>query len=399
MNLEIRGGRTLLEDGMVDHATVRVENGTIVNLSSGQASTDSGFPGPVIDASDCFVLPGIVDFHGDAFERSLAPRESTRVAGPIAFRDVDAQLVSNGITTALVSPTLTWQKHRSLRNAEGASRVMDEFTAVRDQMRCDVLLHLRYEIHHVEGEPLVARWLEDGRVDLLAFNDHLNYFKERLESARAQTKLIKAFGKSHEELAETLGELEANKDQAYAAVERLAAIARDRQIPMCAHDEESVEQRRWYHGMGSRISEFPINDVTIQETLALGDDIVLGAPNLVKGASLYNRVSAREAVREGKCTILASDYYYPALLHAPFLAARLELCTLREAWKLVSTNPARALGLADRGSIAEGLRGDLIVVRELQDGTHEVVASVVKGKAVYLADLARVVAPQAVYAD
>jgi len=32
------------------------------------------------------------------------------------------------------------------------------------------------------------------------------------------------------------------------------------------------------------------------------------------------------------------------------------------AWALVSANPADALGLADRGALAPGLRGDAVVV-------------------------------------
>ncbi|MFN3280952.1 MAG: amidohydrolase family protein [Tabrizicola sp.] len=62
------------------------------------------------------------------------------------------------------------------------------------------------------------------------------------------------------------------------------------------------------------------------------------------------------------CDILASDYYYPAMqgavarLHADRVAPLLAL------WRLVSANPAAAMGLADRGRIAPCLRADLVLI-------------------------------------
>ena len=95
---------------------------------------------------------------------------------------------------------------------------------------------------------------------------------------------------------------------------------------------------------------------------AAGDPIVLGAPNVVRGGSHNGALDATSAVLAGRCTILASDYYYPALLHAPFrLAARGQL-GLEEAWSLVSLNPARACGLNDRGSLDIGKRADVVIV-------------------------------------
>ena len=57
-----------------------------------------------------------------------------------------------------------------------------------------------------------------------------------------------------------------------------------------------------------------------QETLAAaaeaGDVIVLGAPNVVRGGSHNGAIGAEDAIRDEKCAVLASDYYYPAPLQA-----------------------------------------------------------------------------------
>ena len=66
--IRITGGQVLLaSDGLV---------ATDVSLSDGRidAIGASGGKGVILDASGLLVLPGIVDIHGDAFERQIQPR-------------------------------------------------------------------------------------------------------------------------------------------------------------------------------------------------------------------------------------------------------------------------------------------------------------------------------------
>jgi alpha-D-ribose 1-methylphosphonate 5-triphosphate diphosphatase len=88
-------------------------------------------------------------------------------------------------------------------------------------------------------------------------------------------------------------------------------------------------------------------------------------------------------VAAGLCDILASDYYDPAMLAA---VARLQadgIGQLPELWKLVSTNPAAALGLADRGEIAVGNRADLVLLDWPEGHTPAVRRCIVRGRAAY----------------
>ena len=115
-----------------------------------------------------------------------------------------------------------------------------------------------------------------------------------------------------------------------------------------------------------------------------GDHVVLGAPNVVRGGSHTGCIDATEMVGRGLCSVLASDYYYPAPLLAAFALATRGVLPLAQAWTLVSQTPAAAVGLADRGTIAAGRRADLIIV-EASDGQPRVVATIVAGRVVYLA--------------
>jgi alpha-D-ribose 1-methylphosphonate 5-triphosphate diphosphatase len=67
-------------------------------------------------------------------------------------------------------------------------------------------------------------------------------------------------------------------------------------------------------------------------------------------------------IARGLCDILASDYYYPAMLGAMVRLHADRVAPLPALWALVSGNPAAAMGLTDRGRIAAGLRADLVLL-------------------------------------
>ncbi|WP_342665275.1 amidohydrolase family protein [Roseicyclus elongatus] len=61
-----------------------------------------------IDLSGYLVLPGIVDLHGDGFERHVAPRRGlVGDLGP-GLRGLEAELAANGITTAVLAQYWSW---------------------------------------------------------------------------------------------------------------------------------------------------------------------------------------------------------------------------------------------------------------------------------------------------
>ena len=65
MNWTIRGGRSLVA-GQLALRNIHVTNGLI--------AAAPGCDARIIEANDLLVLPGIVDIHGDGFERQLMPR-------------------------------------------------------------------------------------------------------------------------------------------------------------------------------------------------------------------------------------------------------------------------------------------------------------------------------------
>jgi alpha-D-ribose 1-methylphosphonate 5-triphosphate diphosphatase len=117
----------------------------------------------------------------------------------------------------------------------------------------------------------------------------------------------------------------------------------------------------------------------------LGNPVVMGAPNVVRGGSHTGAASATDMIARGMCTVLASDYYYPAPLLAALKLHRKLGFGLGDAWSLVSRAPALAAGLDDRGEISPGRRADLIVVDRSACGVPRVAATLVAGRQVYRA--------------
>ena len=132
---------------------------------------------------------------------------------------------------------------------------------------------------------------------------------------------------------------------------------------------------------GATVSEFPETLEAAQTARNDGAHIVMGAPNIVRGASHAGNISAADLVREGLCDALASDYHYPSPMRATFRLAELELCSLEEAWRKVSRGPARLLGVSDRGDLEPEKRADIVV---LDPATGRVAATIAGGQVAYM---------------
>ncbi len=375
----IASRRVLLADGSVADTVVTVEDGRIVAIGS-EAS------GTVWDAGDNWVLPGVIDLHGDAFERQVMPRPGVHFPLDLALQDTDAQMLANGITTAYHGVTYSWEP--GLRGRESTVALKTAIEKAKPHLGCDTRFHLRHETHNLDAEDEVLNWLADGTIDLLAFNNHSDTTLERiLKKGRSTTTETARTGLSHDALIALLHEVIDRKPDVPASIERLSAAAIDHGVALASHDDYEPETRRWYHGLGCRIAEFPMNTPTAETAVELGDPVICGAPNIIRGGSHLGAdgISAAREVREGRCTILVTDYYYPSLAQAPFRLARQGDSAFAAAWSLVADAPARAAGLTDRGTIEPGRRADLVVVDDTAAATGpvKVVATLVAGREAY----------------
>ena len=350
--LTISGGQVLSPEGGFERRDLAVADGRIAAAGSGG--------GEVLDASGLLVLPGIVDIHGDAFERQIMPRPGVHFPLDVALLDTDRQMAANGITTAYHAVTWSWEP--GLRGRGTLVALMNALEALEGRLVVDTRLHLRIETYNLGAVDELCEWMGAGKVDLLAFNDHFEEIYEQCRDGEKIGKYAERAGLAHDAFLDLLEEVRKRASEVPAAMRRIAAAAEAAGVVRLAHDEETLEDRSLYRSLGALISEFPEIVPVAREAAAAGEAVVFGAPNVLRGGSHAGCPGAADMVREGICTVLASDYYYPALLLAPFRLAEQGILKLEEAWPLVSANPARAAGLTDRGALAEGQRADILLV-------------------------------------
>jgi alpha-D-ribose 1-methylphosphonate 5-triphosphate diphosphatase len=375
--LRIDGGRVLLHDRF-EATSVGLHDGLI-----GDIGRDGG-AGRALDARGLLVLPGIVDIHGDAFERQMMPRPGVHFALDIALMDTDRQVVANGITTVFHGVTWSWEP--GLRSAENARAMLAAMEALRPQLRADTRFHLRHETYNLDAEPEITDWIGARRIGLLAFNNHVPALDKSRPEKVAQ--MAERSGLPLDQFKELVARVNARAGEVPSSIARLAASAGAHGVPMLSHDDASPAERRRFRAIGCRVAEFPVTVETAQEAAAGGDPIVLGAPNVVRGGSHIGWINAKDMIARGLCSILASDYYYPAQLVAAFRLAADAVRPLEKAWALISEAPAAAVGLRDRGVIATGRRADLILV-DPSGARPEVVATIIAGRIVHLTDASR----------
>jgi alpha-D-ribose 1-methylphosphonate 5-triphosphate diphosphatase len=136
-------------------------------------------------------------------------------------------------------------------------------------------------------------------------------------------------------------------------------------LPLASHDDTTTKQVDQARQEGVAICEFPTTMAAAQTARQSGMAVVGGAPNLVRGVSHSGNVSMRSLTRSGLLSILSSDYVPSSMLQAVFVLHEHLDYPLSQAADLVSLNPARALGLEDRGEIAPGKRADLVRVKNI----------------------------------
>jgi alpha-D-ribose 1-methylphosphonate 5-triphosphate diphosphatase len=119
---------------------------------------------------------------------------------------------------------------------------------------------------------------------------------------------------------------------------------------------------------------------------------VFGAPNVVRGGSHTGWTKASDMIAKGLCSVLASDYYYPAPLLAAFRLAADGILPLPRAWDLISKAPAHAAGLTDRGTLAHGQRADILLIDDRMPMRPRIVAVIAGGRLVHLTEASRLTA-------
>lgn len=370
LELTFAGADVLRPGGLEAGGEISIAGGKVAEARSGRA----------LDLSGYLLLPGIIDLHGDGFERHVAPRRGAMKDMEEGLLAAEAEAAANGITTAVMAQFWSWEG--GLRGAEFAGQVMEGLKMVRGQAVTDLVPQLRFETHQLEDYPVLREKLAEWQVPYLVFNDHLPHGRlaEGKKPPRLTGQALKA-GRNPEVHFEMLKAMHARSAEVPAALDALCADLAGQGLALGSHDDHTLEDRAAWRARGVRIAEFPETLEAAEAARAGGDHIILGSPNVVRGGSHKGNVSALELIAMGLCDALASDYHYPSPRRAALMLERSGLLDLAGAWALVSSGPAAVLGLSDRGVLAPGKRADITV---LDKATKRVAATLSGGRVSFM---------------
>lgn len=351
---------------------VLVRDGMIADISeSGAARIDS-------DLDGAYLLPGLVELHTDHLESHYRPRPGVAWPPVGALLAHDAQIAAAGITTvfdALRAGAFDADSG-GLRRANGELSQAIANARAANILRADHRIHLRCELPCPDTFDTAEALVEDGLVDLLSVMDHTPGERQYVSLDKFRQyylgKKIMTADRLEEFIVERREQNLLHSDRNRRAIVNLALA---RGLKLASHDDATPEHVAEAVADGVTISEFPTTEEAARAAHAHGLAVLMGAPNLVRGGSHSGNISTADIARTGCLDVMSSDYVPASLLHAAFALPRnVPEISLQQAVAVVSRNPARVIGLDDRGEIAPGKRADLIEIRVMDD--HPVVRSV-----------------------
>lgn len=349
--------------------TLVIKNGVIKKIDHGNVSLSNA-----IDCQNGYITAGMIELHTDNMEKHFTPRPGVTWPAIQAFKVHDAQMVSAGITSVFDAISVGDVVEGSER-LNNLSRMVDALNDSRDRglTRADHYLHLRCEVSHKDTLNNFHALLEQTSAQLVSIMDHSPGQRQFARLDKYREYYQGKYKLSNEEM-ETFINRQTDASALYSAPfrEAISSTCHNLNIPLASHDDATLAHVEESHQFKMVIAEFPTTAEAAKAAHEKGMSVLMGAPNVVRGGSHSGNIAAHELAAAGVLDILSSDYYPASLLESAFKIAQLESndYDIPKAMALVSLNPARAVGLNDRGEIAIDQKADLIWSTLEEDHVH-----------------------------
>ncbi|MDN2565908.1 alpha-D-ribose 1-methylphosphonate 5-triphosphate diphosphatase [Aquibium sp. A9E412] len=353
----LKNARIVLPDALLEGSVV-LRDGLVADVQPGAAAQGEDMEGD-------YLVPGLVELHTDHLEGHYAPRPGVRWNALASIQAHDAQIATSGITT--VFDCLRMGTTESDGFAPGEMRVLADTLAGaqdRGRLRADHFIHLRCEVSAPDVMRDFDAFRGDARVRLVSLMDHAPGQRQFQTLEQYELYYKTKRGLTEDAFARFVAERQA-QSQRYSTPHRraIAEHCRGHGIALASHDDATLDHVEEARGDGVRLAEFPTSHDAARASHGAGMSVLMGAPNIVRGGSHSGNIAARDLAEDGLLDVLSSDYVPFSLLHAAFrLAEDVAAVTLPAAIAMVTRNPARTIGLEDRGAIAAGQRADLVRV-------------------------------------
>jgi alpha-D-ribose 1-methylphosphonate 5-triphosphate diphosphatase len=359
--LTLANAKLVLEDQVLEGALC-IEDGVICDLTEG-----CEVPAGAIDCGGDYLLPGLVELHTDNLERHIEPRPEVGWPHLPALIAHDAELASTGITTVFDALRVGSHHRDKTGRAPYARKLVTELLEARARgiLKISHYIHLRAEIC---SETLLAEFADfspEDRIGIVSLMDHTPGQRQFRDLEKLRVYWGKKRSMSDTEFEEHVV-LRKGLQKRYGSAHEAGTVAEAARLGavLASHDDTTAEQVATSQRNGVHFAEFPTTLEAAEACRAHGIAIMMGGPNIVRGASHSGNASAEDLARAGLLDIVSSDYVPASLLLSAFQLAAL-WGDMPRAVACVTRNAAQAAGLRDRGVLAPGLRGDVIRVRQV----------------------------------
>lgn len=321
----INNVKLVLEDEVVQ-GSLEIEGGTIRAFAESQSQLAQA-----MDGEGGWLLPGLIELHTDNLDKFFTPRPKVDWPAHSAMSSHDALMVASGITTVLDAVAIGDVRDGGdrLENLEKMINAVEE-TQKRGVNRAEHRLHLRCELPHHTTLPLFEKLVSREPVTLVSLMDHSPGQRQFANREKYREYYQGKYSLTDEQMARYEEEqlaLAARWSQPNRTA--IAQMCRERQIALASHDDATCDHVLESHQLGSVIAEFPTTFAAAEASRQHGMNVLMGAPNIVRGGSHSGNVAAHKLAELGLLDILSSDYYPPA-------------CSMRHfAWRTMTPTALR----------------------------------------------------------
>ena len=355
----ISNAHIVLADEVI-HGSIKINDGKITDVSSGQLNTASE------DFDGDYLIPGLIELHTDNLERHVMPRPKSYWPTESAVINHDREVAAAGITTVYDALSVG-HLDKGTRTPDAIKNLSEAIIQLKSKgsLKVDHYIHWRCEVSGDDTFEQTENLAQNPATGLFSVMDHTPGQRQFVSLDAYYTYYQGKYGLNDQEMSEFISERkEAQLRNSVPNRQKIVELAHSINVPLASHDDATTAHVDEAIENGIVVAEFP---TTLEAAKASHDNnlsVLMGAPNVVRGKSHSGNVSARELAREGVLDILSSDYVPFSLLYgATVLEQHCENISLPQAIAMVTQNPAKQVGLSDRGEIAVGKRADLVRYR------------------------------------
>lgn len=338
--------------------SIKFNNGIITAIDKGTQTSKKS-----IDCNGDFVCPGLIELHTDNLERHMEPRPGVTWPLDAALLSHDSELASVGITTVYdalrVGSIISETKKSYPKYAKKIVKLFLEMLKF-NFLRVSHFIHLRAEICSETLIEELDEFSKEDRIGILSMMDHTPGQRQFRDISKMAEYLKGKYSMSKNEINEHFNLLyQLQEKNGKIHTHKILECSKYLNTVLASHDDTTLNDVLSSKKMGVKLAEFPTTLEAAKASNKNGLMVIMGAPNLLRGKSHSGNLSAIDLVEEKTLSILSSDYMPSSLLLG---AIKLGIISEDMCYGIatVTSNPAKAMGLKDRGVLEIGKRADLL---------------------------------------